>query len=237
MKFATKLLTILLCASIAWTQPNHSKPQELPYETDELVDVGGFRLHLNCSGTQTGAPTVVLDAGLNRAGYDWILVQREVSKFARVCSYDRAGHGLSEIGPKPRTSRTIAQELHTLLHAAQIPGPYLLVGHSIGGINIRTYTALYPQDVMGLVLVDASHEDQIERFAQVVWPTLPLANRLWDGFVQFLHNNFAFIRRANSRKSMRESPKPPLFSDEQWGYYLDLQMSSKTWIPLRKKAI
>ena len=84
----------------------------------------------------------------------------DVAKFARVCSYDRAGYGWSSAGPMPRTSGEIARELHALLMASGEKGPYVLVGHSFGGYNVRVYTGKYPAEVAGLVLVDASHEDQ-----------------------------------------------------------------------------
>jgi pimeloyl-ACP methyl ester carboxylesterase len=93
----------------------------------------------------------------------WIKVQPEVAKFARVCSYDRAGYGWSEPGPEPRTSLQIATELKALLDAAGEKRPYILVGHSFGGYNVRVFTRQYPNEVVGIVLVDASHEDEEER--------------------------------------------------------------------------
>lgn len=125
-----------------------------------LVDVGGHRLHINTSGE--GAPTVVLDAGVCDCSLNWCLVQPKVARFTRVCAYDRAGMGWSEPGPAPRTSERIVEELHTLLKNADIPGPYVLVGHSFGGYNVRLFAHKYPNEVAGLVLVDAAHEDQWE---------------------------------------------------------------------------
>ena len=130
-----------------------------------------MKLNLDCSGK--GDPTVILDSGGGVPAVGWIKVQPEVAKFARVCSYDRAGYGWSEPGPVPRTSLQIARELNALLAAAGEPGPYVLVGHSFGGFNIRVYTGLYPRDVVGLVLVDASHEDEEERIQGL----LPVAVR------------------------------------------------------------
>jgi pimeloyl-ACP methyl ester carboxylesterase len=124
-----------------------------------LVDVGGYRLHIHCTGTgSAGGPTVILDSGNGGSSLDWSLVQPGVATFARVCSYDRAGYGWSDAGPEPRTSGRIVSELHTLLTKAGIPGPYVLVGHSFGGLNMRLYAYTYPHDVAGLVLVDSSHE-------------------------------------------------------------------------------
>lgn len=122
----------------------------------EMVDVGGYSLHINCVGQ--GSPTVVLDAGLGDFSAQWVRVQREVSDTTRVCAYDRAGMGWSEMGPEPRDARQISSELHTLLSKAGIEGPYVLVGHSFGGMYMQTYAARYPDEVAGVALVDSSTE-------------------------------------------------------------------------------
>jgi pimeloyl-ACP methyl ester carboxylesterase len=121
-----------------------------------LVDVGGYRLHIQCVGT--GSPTVVLDAGLGGMSLDWNLVQPEMGQTTRVCAYDRAGMGWSEPGPQPRTPERIAGELHTLLTNAGIAGPYVLVGHSLAGKNVRIFAQQHPDEVAGMVLVDARSE-------------------------------------------------------------------------------
>jgi pimeloyl-ACP methyl ester carboxylesterase len=121
-----------------------------------LIDVGGYRLHIQCVGT--GSPAVVLDAGLGGMSLDWNLVQTEMGQTTQVCAYDRAGMGWSDPGPQPRTPGQIARELHTLLTNAGIPGPYVLVGHSVGGKNVRMFALQYPDQVAGMVLVDARSE-------------------------------------------------------------------------------
>jgi len=121
-----------------------------------MVDVGGYSLHINCVGQ--GSPTVLLDAGLGEFSAHWVRVQREVSDTTRVCAYDRAGMGWSEMGPEPRDAKQISSELHTLLSKASIEGPYVLVGHSLGGLSMLTYTARYPEEVAGVTLVDSSTE-------------------------------------------------------------------------------
>ncbi|MCP5426183.1 MAG: alpha/beta fold hydrolase [Gammaproteobacteria bacterium] len=127
-------------------------------------DVGGFSLNLNCQGQ--GRTTVVMDAGLAHSSREWEDIQSALSRNARVCTYDRAGYGLSDPGPPPRASSRLAAELRTLLERARIPPPYLLVGHSLGGYNMRAFAGLYPQETTGLVLVDAPHEALVHGFLE-----------------------------------------------------------------------
>jgi pimeloyl-ACP methyl ester carboxylesterase len=121
------------------------------------VDVGGYQLHYYCLGD--GAPTVVLESGLGSTWAEWALVQSQVAKFTRVCSYDRAGYGWSDPGPEPRTAETIVGELHRLLVNSGQPGPYILVGHSFGAFTSCLYGIKYPREITGLVLIDPLRED------------------------------------------------------------------------------
>ena len=123
-----------------------------------LVDAGGHLLHLHVTGK--GNPTVVLENGAGDFSFIWSLVQPEISKTARVVSYDRAGYAWSEQGPTPRTARQITFELHTALHDAGISPPYVLVGQSFGGFLVRAFARYYPNEVVGMVLVEAVQEDQ-----------------------------------------------------------------------------
>ena len=118
----------------------------------QMVDVGGHQLHIYCTGR--GSPTVVMESGLGSTSLGWRLVQPEVAKFTRVCSYERAGLGWSEVGPMPRTSQQIVEELRALLKNAGIEAPYVLVGHSFGGFTVRLYADKYSDEIVGMVLVD-----------------------------------------------------------------------------------
>jgi len=129
-----------------------------------MVDVDGVPLHLRDQGE--GSPTVVLEAGLTSASAQWAWVQPEVAKFTRVVSYDRAGLGFSSPSDAPRDAKSTAERLHALLEKAGVPGPYVLAGHSLGGLFVRMFARLYPEEVAGLVLLDSVHPDQRMRWGQ-----------------------------------------------------------------------
>lgn len=127
------------------------------------VDAAGRRLALTQSGA--GAPAVVLETGLGAESDEWEPVQRDIERITQVCRYDRANRGRSDPAPKPRSAHDSVDDLHALLSIAKIPAPYVLVGHSLGGIIVRLFAHKYPDEVSGLVLVDPSHEDQFERLS------------------------------------------------------------------------
>jgi pimeloyl-ACP methyl ester carboxylesterase len=128
----------------------------------EMVNVGNHSLHINCVGE--GSPTIILEAANGGMSAHWVRVQQQVAQTTRVCAYDRAGVGWSERGPEPRDARQVSSELHTLLaNAAGIEDPYVLVGHSYGGLYARMYAARYPDETAGVVLVDSSHPEQFTR--------------------------------------------------------------------------
>jgi pimeloyl-ACP methyl ester carboxylesterase len=146
------LLILILTGAIYEPMVEARDAQAYP-PPGRMVDVGGYRLHLNCTGS--GSPTVVVDAGHGDSSAGWGWVQPEVAKTTRICTYDRAGMGWSEPSPHPRTARQYTQELNTLLANANEPGPYVLVGHSMGGFTVRVFAHDHPTEVLGLVLVDA----------------------------------------------------------------------------------
>jgi len=159
------IVLLLVCAALAGAAyqaiANWRDGRRFPQEGRSIAlgaEFPGVSLSMNCVGQ--GSPTVILDTGLGVPAAGWDLVMPDVAKFARVCSYDRAGYGWSSAGPMPRTSDEIVKELHALLAASGEKGPFVLVGHSFGGYNVRVYVGKYPADVAGLVLVDASQEDQ-----------------------------------------------------------------------------
>ena len=155
MKWMTVVLPPFLCINPLLADDSY---YDIP-PPGKRVDIGGYKLHLNCQGS--GNPTIVLDAGLGDWSVHWLEVQEKLKTDNRVCSYDRAGYGWSDPGPRPRSSAQIVMELHSLLEKAGEKPPYLLAGHSFGGINMRLFASTYPSEVSGLVLVDASHPESL----------------------------------------------------------------------------
>lgn len=146
-KAMTTILTVLLVFVTSCTPSN-----ELPL--DEMVDVGTHSLYIHCLGR--GRPTIVIDTGLGESYESWGHVITTLSRQTRVCAHDRAGYGRSEPGPMPRDSQRAANELHLLLANSGEDGPFLLVGHSLGGLNMQVYASTYPEEVAGLFLLDPS---------------------------------------------------------------------------------
>jgi pimeloyl-ACP methyl ester carboxylesterase len=158
------LVTLILAALlVGGLYENISETRERRFHPmpGQLIDVGGYEMHIYCTGQ--GSPTVILDAGMGDSFISWHKVQPETAKFTRVCSYDRAGIGYSDSSPHRRTSKVFAEELHRLLQSAAVPSPYILVGHSMGGFDVRVFASLYPSEVAGMVLVDSSHPEQQKR--------------------------------------------------------------------------
>ncbi len=128
-----------------------------------MVNIDGYKLHMIKAGQNNNGPTVVIEAGAGSNSLGWQLVQPEIAKFVRVITYDRAGHGWSDASPLPRTSENIVKELHAMLHNAGIPAPYILVGHSFGGFTVRLFASMYPDEVAGVILVDALNEKDFQK--------------------------------------------------------------------------
>jgi pimeloyl-ACP methyl ester carboxylesterase len=154
----------LLAASVpCYAQAKLSKPgaiDDAVYTRPvRLVDIGGGqRLNLYCLGS--GSPTVVLDAGMGDSTVSWAMVQPAMARTTRVCSFDRAGLGFSDAARRPGTPVNQAEDLHALLGHAGIKPPYVLVGHSLAGMHVRVFADKYPTEVVGMVIVEGSHEEQ-----------------------------------------------------------------------------
>jgi len=150
-----KLIGVLtLLSLICSAATNDPKP------VGQMIDIGGRKLHIHCTGT--GTPAVIVENGGAGFSFDWELVQPQVARFTRICTYDRAGYAWSDPGPEFDTFDQASHDLHVLLANAGIHGPYVLVGHSLGGMLVRYYQAKYPGEVVGMVLVDSSHEESLQ---------------------------------------------------------------------------
>ena len=141
-------------AVVGWAVPVDPQP------VGALISIGSRKLHIHCTGA--GSPTVIVENGGAAFSFDWGLVQPDVARFTRICTYDRAGYAWSDPGPEFDTFDQASRDLHRLLANAGVNGPYVLVGHSLGGMLVRYYQAKHPGDVVGVVLVDSSHEESFE---------------------------------------------------------------------------
>ena len=167
-----------------------------------LVDLGSHRLHLLELGQ--GSPTILLEAGLMSTVLSWSDLQRELSLSFRVVSYDRAGLGWSDLGPMPRTADRIVDELHAMLERAAIPPPYVLVGHSFGGLTMPLFAERYPEEVAGMVLVDpvapaewnppSEHDRKLTRIGATVCRRAAFLARI--GLIRFV----AFLLTTSAKK-------------------------------------
>ena len=161
VKLLAVTMVVALLAGVVYERLGTRRDRLRLPQVGRSVDIGGRNLNLYCSGE--GSPAVIFDSGSGEPGYAWSGIQPEIAKLTRACWFDRAGEGWSDTGPFPRTSMAMSSDLHELLHRAGVPAPYVLVGHSLGGMNARVYNGMYPTDVAGAVLVDASHGDEATR--------------------------------------------------------------------------
>lgn len=179
LPLAAVLLAGLACAPAAFAEDYRQDADAADHGErygygGQLVQVNGRRMYIRCVGSAPG-PLVVMDSGMGGSAPEWFQVQ-DMLHDIRTCSYDRSGLGYSSATSEPRISSLLAEELHELLQHAGQPGPYILVGHSFGGYNIRYFAGAWPGDVAGMVLVDSSHPEQFERI-----PSLPGDAEIYRG--------------------------------------------------------
>lgn len=237
MLSGTSIILSLLLLGASYQYLATQRDQNAYPAPGKLLDIGGYKLHMHCLGS--GKPTVVCDAGLGGDASWWALVAQDVAQITRVCTYDRAGYGWSDASPHTRTSKHIVQELHTLLHNAQISPPYILVGHSFGGANMKLYAKTYPEEVYALVLVEACHETMNERFEayekQLPPQKVTFTERI-KGYIQASkYAHYVGITRWNMRASLE-----PFFSSklsEQQKNYITAHASSTKSLEARDNEL
>ena len=159
----TSIILVLAVCGLIHERAAEVRDLRLHPPPGKLIDLGGYCLHLYCTGH--GGPTVLLEHGLDGSYLDWRKVQPEIARFARVCSYDRAGYGWSDRSRNPRVPSAIVEELHSVLNKAGEHPPYILVGHSMGAFNALMFAHQYPDEISAIVLVDGSHPDEPLRFS------------------------------------------------------------------------
>ncbi|HDZ15862.1 hypothetical protein LCGC14_0574900 [marine sediment metagenome] len=248
-----QIKTIVALLIIVFTSIAHAR--EFPPAPGQRYDVGGYNMHIFCKGE--GSPTVIIDAGLGDDSSDWFEIQDESAKITRTCVYDRPGYGWSDIGPRPRSSLVISHELEVLLKKAHIEGPYVLVGHSFGGYNMRIFAANHPDKISGLLLVDASHENQYEKL-NIKLPqnlakqrnTIILPKQsdqlLTDKAVILQERAYnaaraeinAFYQSSNEVKKYHQLPNIPLIivtrGQGEWKGRVDGEKREKIWVSLQQ---
>ena len=221
---------VLLLAGITYEQIGERQDRKRFAQVGRSVDIGGRSLNIYCSGE--GGPAVILDTGGSAPGYGNLLFQREVAQLTRACWFDRAGLGWSDPSPMEQTSAAIADDLHALLHAAGVPPPYVLVGSSFSGFNVRVFAGKYPAEVAGAVLVDSAHEDQYryepsatlapfnqlpKRIRNLICRSVPLAARV--GIVRLL------LKMSEPARNT-----PPGFTVEQAATFQGLALQPKAHV-------
>ena len=204
----SELVLLIAVAAIGATYEARSRARDRRFyhPPGRLVDIGGYKLHLHCSGS--GGPTVILDYGLEGSYLDWRLVQPEVAQFTRVCSYDRGGYGWSDPSPKRRVPSVMMDELHALLAAVGEKPPYIVVGHSYGGFDALMFAHKFPEETAAVVLVDSSHPDFHLSFdwKRKIWLRMLQYSMLfglprWRGWCGDSSTEVGLIKRAFSCQS------------------------------------
>jgi pimeloyl-ACP methyl ester carboxylesterase len=211
---ATVLVAIALITGATYEQAERARDRDRLPQIGRSVDIGGRALNIDCAGS--GTPAVIFESGAPRPGYSWVYIQREVARFTQACWYDRAGFGWSDLGPYPRTSLASARDLHALLARAAIRPPYVLVSESSAALDTRVYTGLFPEQVAGVVMVDAIHPDLFIRMPQIRGKAAPVAK--YVGYPQSVVSQGAsgigLLRLLSRPRPL--GPVPPGLTPEEW---------------------
>src|SRR5882724_8338477 len=229
LKSVLLLFTAMILAGIAYEQIGERQDRKRFPQIGRSVDIGGRSLNIYCSGE--GGPTVILDTGGSAPGYGNLLFQRQVAQFTQACWFDRAGLGWSDPSPIEQTSAAVADDLHALLHSASVPPPYLLVGASFSGFNVRAFTGKYPAEVAGVVLVDSAHEEQYRYEPRV---TVAPINRLPKRIRNLLCAGVPLAARVGLVRLLLKTSQPPRnippgFTAEQAATFEGLELQTKSF--------
>jgi pimeloyl-ACP methyl ester carboxylesterase len=220
------LLVLALLVGFTYEQVGRARDaSQLPPRVGQAIDIGGRTLNLYCSGQ--GTPAVILETGGNSPGYDWVVLQSKMAAFTRTCWYDRAGVGWSDPPSSPRTTASIVSDLHEALQRARVLPPYVMAGGSVGGEYVHIYTARYPADVAGLVLIDSSVPDMHEPDFMLS-PANRMSGRARHLFCVALPVivRFGVLRFVTSRE---RRPPPPDFTPEQGSVLAKLEAQPKAF--------
>ncbi len=163
--YAAAVLVLATVSGAAYQSWRSAEDRDRYPAPGRLVDVDGLQIHIDCRGQ--GEPVVLMEAGLMSGSSGWALVHEAAARFTRVCAYDRPGMDWSEPIDRPASTREVAARLHRLIEVTETKGPYILLGMSAGGVYVREYFEAYPDEVLGMILVDSSHEQQGDRFDEV----------------------------------------------------------------------
>jgi len=220
------LLLLALLGGFTYEQVGRARDaRQLPPRVGRAVDIGGRTLNLDCSGQ--GTPTVILEPGGNSPGYAQLWLQSKMAAFTRTCWYDRAGVGWSDPPSSPRTSASIVSDLHEALYRAGVLPPYVMAGGSVGGEYVHIYTARYPSDVAGLVLIDSAVPDMLE-------PDFYLGpmNRMSAGTRHLICMALPAMARfgiIRFEATQERRPSPPDFTPEQASVLAKLEAQPKAF--------
>jgi pimeloyl-ACP methyl ester carboxylesterase len=205
LRLAACACLLLLAAGFGYERLGEWRDQQRFPRVGRLVDIGGRSLNLYCAGS--GSPTVVMDSGAGTPAFTWKLVEAEAARLTRACWYDRAGYGWSDPAPRARTAADVADDLHKLLHAAGVPPPYVLVGHSLGGFHVRVFAARYRDEAAGLVLVDSA--DEYQDSSQLPASMQSPMQYIPDALFPLIANTMRFAAHSGLVRLFNNEPKGP----------------------------